>query len=161
MTTKIPQGLQIRRDEKSYSEEEMAIAFPKADPGFEPFGSRVIVQLRNPPYMTGGFLLADESRETEMWNTQIAKVISVGPVAFRSRDTGELWPEGKWFQEGDFIRIPKWNQDKWFIKVKTKFTNPYTKKENESTDFLLFMLINDLDILAKKTGNPLEVKAYI
>jgi co-chaperonin GroES (HSP10) len=131
-----------------YTQDELAEAFPDVEPGFEPFGSRVIVQLRSPKTKSkGGIILTHDVQETEMWNTQIGKVRAFGPLAFMNRSTQELWPEGKWCEVGDYVRIPKFNQDKWFIEAEDKQ--------------ILFMLVNDLDLLAKKLGNPLEVKAYI
>jgi co-chaperonin GroES (HSP10) len=132
----------------TYTQEEISKAFPDVDPGFLPLGSRIVVQLRSAKTKSkGGIILVNETIETEKWNTQIAKVRAIGPVAFKNRTTLESWPEGAWFEVGDYVRIPKFNQDKWFVSF-------------EDHD-VLFMLINDLDILAKKTGNPLEVKAYI
>jgi co-chaperonin GroES (HSP10) len=147
MTTRTPQGLQIKR-EAVYSEAEIAAAFPDVDPGFVPFGTRVIVQLRSAKTKSaGGIILTDETIDVEKWNTQIAKVRAIGPMAFKDRRTSETWPEGEWCKVGEYVRIPKFNQDKWFISF----------EDHE----VLFMLVNDLDLLAKKTGNPLEVKAYI
>lgn len=137
-------------------EDELAAAFPDVDPGFQPLGSRVIVQLRTPKEMSKLIILTDEARDTELWNTQIAKVRAVGPVAFKNRNNLETWPEGEWFDVGDYVRIPKWNQDKWIVEVEGKNALGGIIKQP-----VLFMLINDLDILAKKTGNPLEVKAYV
>lgn len=132
----------------TYTQNELDEAFPDIDPGFEPFGSRVIVQLRSPKTKSkGGIILTNDVQETEMWNTQIGKVRALGPLSFMNRTTQDLWPEGKWCQVGDYVRIPKFNQDKWFIEHEDKQ--------------VLFMLVNDLDLLAKKLGNPLEVKAYI
>lgn len=133
----------------TYTEDELNEAFPDIDSGFAPFGSRVIVQLRSPKSKTkGGLILADETKETEMWNTQVAKVRALGPVSFKNRTTMEPWPEGSWANVGEYVRIPKYNQDKWFVEL-------------ESGKQVLFMLVNDLDLLAGKIGNPLEVKAYI
>jgi co-chaperonin GroES (HSP10) len=141
--------------------EEMARAFPDIDPGFEPFGSRVIVQLRSPKLKTaGGVHLADEVIETEMWNTQIGKIRAIGPLAFKNREHMTDWPEGAWASIGDYVRIPKFNQDKWFMDYATKIKG-FGGVEFDGVERVLFMLINDLDLLAKKTGNPLEVKAYI
>lgn len=140
---------------------ELLRAFPATDPGFEPFGSRVIVQLRSPKlYSDGGIRFPDEVIETEMWNTQIAKIRAVGPVAFRNRETLQTWGEGPWAKVGDYVRIPKFNQDKWFIEYPAKIKS-FLGQEFDGTERVLFMLINDLDLLAIKTGNPLEVKAYI
>lgn len=145
----------------SASADDLAKAFPDINPGFEPFGSRVIVQLRCPRlYSDGGIAFPEETVETEMWNTQIGKVRAVGPVAFRNRSNLEGWPEKAWAQVGDYVRIPKFNQDKWFIEYPCKI-KPMFGKEIDGKERVLFMLINDLDLLARKTGNPLEVKAYI
>lgn len=143
---------------------ELLKAFPDIDPGFKPFGSRVIVQLRSPNlYSAGGIKFPDEVIETEMWNTQIGKVRALAPMAFRYRQgpkEGEMFSEGGWASVGDYVRIPKFNQDKWFIEYPVKLQG-LGGREFDGTERVLFMLINDLDLLAGKTGNPLEVKAYI
>jgi co-chaperonin GroES (HSP10) len=147
MTSSRPQGLQIKIEDR-YTEAELREAFPDLDPGFEPFGSRLIVQLRSPKQKSrGGIILTDEVQETEMWNTQIAKVRAMGPLAFKNRESIQTWPEGDWCKVGDYVRVPKYNQDKWFTE--------------DGGSLVLFMLVNDIDLLAKKTGNPLSVKAYI
>lgn len=143
------------------TEDELLKAFPDVDPGFKAFGTRVIVQLRCPRlYSPGGIKFTEDIIETEMWNTQIAKVRHIGPCAFRSRNNMELWPEGAWAEIGDYVRVPKFNQDKWFKEFPAKLKT-VLGTEIDITERVLFMLINDLDLLAGKTGNPLEVKAYI
>ena len=155
------EGLKIKTDMPVATQSELDKAFPNIDPGFKPFGSRVIVQLRSPKMKSeGGLFLSDETIETEMWNTQIGKVREVGPLAFKNRNTNELWPEGAWAKVGDFVRIPKFNQDKWFMDYTCKIKG-LGGAEFDGVERVLFMLINDLDLLALKTGNPLEVKAYI
>ena len=89
-------------------------AFPTADPGAIPFGNRVLVQIRTPKKKSrGGIELIPEAVETELWNTQVARVVTLGPVAFRNRDTLEPWPEGDWCKPGDFVRVPKYGGDRW------------------------------------------------
>ena len=81
-------------------------AFPSVEPGLIPFGSRVLVQIRTAKRTSeGGIILHSETRETEIWNTQIAKVVSLGPLAFKNRNTMESWPEGSWCKPGDFILV--------------------------------------------------------
>lgn len=153
-------ALKINR-KSEVNDAELARAFPDIEPGFKPFGSRICVQLRSPRlYSVGGIRFPDEVIETEMWNTQIAKVIAVGPVAFRNRTTLEMWPEGAWATIGDYVRIPKFNQDKWFMEYPIKLKG-LGGREFDGTERVLFMHINDLDLIAGKTGDPLEVKAYI
>lgn len=133
---------------ESYSQEDVDEAFPAIDPGCIPMGSRLCLQLRSAKEKTkGGIILTGNDKDAEKWNTQVAKVISMGPVAFCNRATGEKWPEGSWASKGDFVRIPLFKQDRWAVK----------NGESE----VLFMLVNDLDILAKITCNPLEVRAYV
>lgn len=124
-------------------------AFPTCDPGVEPFGSRVMVQIRTPKKATkGGIILLDDARETEGWNTQTAKVIAVGPLAFRNRTSMELWPEGTWCAPGDFVRVPKYGGDRWTVKV-------------EGGDDALIVIFDDLNIVGKITGDPTKVKAFL
>ena len=96
-------------------EAEMEWAFPTVDPGNLPLGGRILVQLRRTKKKTtsAGIILVEETRETEKWNAQVAKVIKLGPLAFRNRETMEPWPEGVWVKEGDFIRAPRWGGDRW------------------------------------------------
>jgi hypothetical protein len=73
--------------------EALIEAFPDADPGITPFGSRVLVQIRSPKSKTAsGIILDSGSRDTEKWNTQVAKVINVGALAFKNRNTMDPWP---------------------------------------------------------------------
>jgi co-chaperonin GroES (HSP10) len=125
-------------------------AFPPCDPGIQPFGSRVLVQIRTPKQKTkGGIILTSETRETDAWNTQIAKVVSVGSLAFKNRTTMEAWPEGSWCQEGDYVRVPKYGGDRWTVKT--------TNGDDEA----LLVIFNDLDLVGKVTGDPLIIKAFI
>lgn len=134
-------------------EDAIAEAFPAADAGVQPFGSRVLVQIRTPKTKTaGGLILHSESRDTEKWNTQVARVVSVGPLAFKNRDTMQSWPEGSWCKPGDFVRVPKYGGDRWEVPLGMRDGN------NESAMFVIF---NDLDIIGQVTGDPLAIKAFI
>ena len=126
-------------------------AFPFADPGAKPLGARILVQLRRTKSKTtkGGIILVEETRETEKAQNMVAKVIEIGPLAFRKRDTMEPWPEGSWAEVGDYLRVPKWGGDRWDVLV------PGTE------DQVQFMVLNDHEVIAKITGNPLEVRAFV
>lgn len=130
-------------------ENAMKEAFPAVEAGILPFGSRVLVQIRTPKTTTaGGIILSTDTKDTEKWNTQVAKVISIGPVAFKNRTTLESWPEGDWCQEGDFVRVAKYGGDRWEVPL----------PNGESAMFVIF---NDLDIIGKVTTDPLKIKAFI
>jgi len=124
-------------------------AFPEVDPGLTPFGSKILVQIRTPMRKSrGGIALPEESRETEQWNTQVAKVIRLGPVAFCNRDTLEEWPEGKWV--GTFVRCPKYGGDRWEVPVPN------------SGDSSLFVLFDDLNLGGEiPEDRVLEMVAYL
>jgi co-chaperonin GroES (HSP10) len=129
---------------------EMDQAFPKADPGVVPYGSRVLVQIRTPKTKVGSIILTDNARDTEKWNTQIAKVISKGPLAFKNRNTLQDWAEGAWCDEGEFVRVPKYGGDRWEVEIEGQPDQP-----------AMFVIFNDLDIIGKVTGDPLGVKAFV
>lgn len=131
-------------------EEAMKEAFPDVDPGIQPFGSRVLVQIRTAKTKTaGGIYLTSDTTDTEKWNTQIAKVICKGPLAFKNRNTMESWPEGAWCEEGEFIRVAKYGGDRWEVPMEG------------SQEFAMFVIFNDLDIMGRVTGDPLKIKAFI
>jgi len=126
------------QDERSLDE-----AFPAVDPGMRPLGSRVLVQIKTAQEKTkGGIILSNEDRSTEKWNTQIGKIVSVGPLAFHNRNTAEIWPEGAWAKEGDFVRVAKYGGDRFEVNG------------------ALFVVFNDLDLIAIVTSDPLAIKAF-
>ena len=126
-------------------------AFPAVDPGAKPLGARILVQLRRTKKKTtsAGIILVEETREAEKWNNMVAKVIEIGPLAFKKRDTMEPWPEGSWCELGDYLRVPKWGGDRWEVEI---------PGEEESA---LFMVLNDHEVIAKITGNPLTMRAFV
>ena len=129
-------------------------AFPAVDPGAIPLGARVLVQLRRTKktVTSAGIILVSETKETEKWQNMVAKVISLGPLAFKKRDTMESWVEGTWCEVGDFIRVPKWGGDRWEVPVPDASTDD---------DPALFMVLNDHEVIAKLTGDPLAMKAFL
>ena len=130
-------------------------AFPKCEPGVTPFGSRVMVQIRTPKNITKGGIhipKGGDAQETEFWAGQVAKVLAVGPVAFRNRTTLAPWPEGDWCEVGDYVRVPKFGGDRWTVKVKAG-----TPEETEA----LIIIYNDLDLIGRITGDPTKIKTYI
>lgn len=129
--------------------EDLQQAFPEVDPGVKPLGSRILIQIRSPETRSkGGIILTDSDKDTQYWNTTVAKIVAIGPLAFRNRNTQELWPEGEWCKVGDFVRAPRYGGDRW-------------KHTDASGKTGYFCLINDLDVLAAITTDPLQIKAFI
>jgi co-chaperonin GroES (HSP10) len=128
---------------------ELIEAFPEANPGITPFGSRILVQIRSPKTKTAsGIIIDNGSRDTEKWNTQVAKVISLGALAFKNRNSMESWPEGAWCHPGDYVRVAKYGGDRWEVPL-------------PSGESALFVIFNDLDIIGRVEGDPLAIRAFI
>lgn len=128
-------------------------AFPNVDYNMEPFGSRVLVQMRTSKLMTkGGIALLGETQETLTWNNQVGKVVAIGPTAFKDQKTLEPWPEGDWCKVGDFIRVPKHGGDKFEIKV--------PGRDKGDGDVALFISVDHLNLLGR-VPSPLNDIAFV
>ena len=95
--------------------------------------------------------MAEETRDTERAQNPVGRVVAIGPLAFKKRDTMEPWPEGSWCEVGDYLRVPKWTGDRWEVAL----------GDGPDDEKVEFMIMNDHEVIAKITGNPLEVKAFV
>jgi co-chaperonin GroES (HSP10) len=128
-------------------------AFPVVDCNLEPFGSRVLVQMRTAKKKTkGGIVLPAETQDTIQWNNQVGKVVALGPTAFKDQKTLEPWPEGNWCKVGDFIRVPKHNGDKFEVKI--------PGRSGDDGDVALFILVDHLYLLGR-VPKPLTDVAFV
>jgi co-chaperonin GroES (HSP10) len=137
----------------AFNDADIREAFPDVDPGAKPLGARVLVQLRKAKtkLTKSGIILAEETRDTERAQNPVGRVVAIGPLAFKKRDTMEPWPEGSWCEVGDYLRVPKWTGDRWEVAL----------GDGPDDDKVEFMIMNDHEVIAKITGNPLEVKAFV
>lgn len=127
-------------------------AFPNVDPGLEPYGSRVLVQIRRAKTRTAsGIIVAPAARAVEHDLTQIALVRKCGPLAFKNRDKGVQWVEGAWCEPGDYVRVPQYGGDRWGVAV----------PNSPSDEYVTFVVFDDLDLIGKVTCDPLSVVAYV
>ena len=118
-------------DKEQYIKEH----FPEVDPGAKPCGPQIMIQLRTvKKQSTGGIILAAETREFNQGNTQVARVVKVGHIAFRDRSTGDEWKEGAWASVGDIVLAPRYGG--------FRFEVPITGTDDEA----IFAIINDTDI---------------
>ena len=91
--------------------------FPDVDPGVEILGDRVLVQLRREKSTSkGGIILIDETRQTLRYNETVAKVISIGPLAYKSPEDLTPWVEGPWCKVGDLVRTIKYGGDRFVLQ---------------------------------------------
>ena len=124
---------------------DLATAFPDVQPGMFPLGARVLIQLRTVRTQTAsGIALVEDTRDFNKANTQLGRIVSLGPIAFRNRETGQLWREGVWAQPGDFVRIPKWGGDR------------FERKIEGTSDKALFCIFSDHEIIAKVDPSAFE-----
>lgn len=113
------------------SASELHSAFPEVNPGVKPLGARVLVQIRTVRRKTeSGLILSDDTRAFNKSVTQLAKVVSLGQLAYCNRSTGEKWPEGVWVKPGDFVRIPRYGGD--------RFDRPLPEDRDETVTFAIF-----------------------
>lgn len=83
--------------------------FPDVESGVRPSGAQILVQLRTIKQKTqGGIILAAETKDFNNGNTQVARIVKLGQIAFCNRDTGKLWEEGAWANVGDIVICPRW-----------------------------------------------------
>lgn len=137
------QGLDV--SDKSLDE-----MFPHIDPEFLPFGHRVVVQIRRVVNKTSsGIILSTGSKEEEAYNGQVAKLISVGPLAFKKRTTGEEWPEGVWAKPGDFVKVPRWGGDRWTVDLK------------DGLEPVMLAILSDADLIGAYTGDVSKVRSHL
>lgn len=117
---------------------ESELLFPSVEPNIEPFGSRVLVQIRRVRAKSkGGIIFSETHKETALDNTCIAKVIAIGPLAYKNRNTMESWPEGAWCANGEYVFVPKYGGLRWEVPCNVK---------DEYGDKVQFAIFDDLSI---------------
>ncbi len=127
-------------------------AFPQCDPGITPLGARVLLQLKSVKRASkGGIILVDETRESERVQSMVAKVLALGPIAFKNRDTLTEWGEGLWCSVGDYVRVPRWSGDRFTIP------NP-----NDQDDEISIQVLNDFELWAKvEPAKVLQMRQFV
>jgi len=141
--------------------EQLDWCFPDVHPGAMPSGDFILVQIRRPLKFkfvrkldTKKFIkvhYAEESRDTDKWNTSVGKVLELGRLAYRDRrDIAKWWDEGPWCLPGFFVRIPRYGNDRWEIVP-----------PGEDQDPAQFAIVKERDVLAPVTINPLYMRSHI
>lgn len=109
--------------------------FPEVDCGARPVGNQILVQLRTVrKKSSGGIILAEETKEFNQGNTQVARLVKVGQIAFRHRESGEAWKEGAWAEVGDVVIMPKYGG--------FRFEIPLPDRDEKA----IFALFNDYEV---------------
>ena len=120
----------------SISASKLEEAFPVKDPGMDPVGEKILVQLRMVRKRTAsGIVLAKETVDFNQDVGQMGKVVAMGPIAFKNRDTNETWKEGAWVKVGDYVRVIRFGGDR------------FRRKLNED-EFVEFLIMKDHELSA-------------
>lgn len=140
-----PYGQGLSVDHKS-----VEAMFPEVDIGFRPFGHRVVVQIRRVVAKTkSGIILSAGTKDEEIYNGQVAKLVAVGPLAFKKRTTGEEWPEGIWASVGDFVKVPRWGGDRWTVDLM------------DGDEPVMLAILSDADLIGAYTGDVTKVRSHL
>jgi len=144
---------------KEVTHETLESAFPEVDHGTVPFGNRVLIQLRQVKKTAkSGIILVEETKATEKHQNMIGKVIAVGPLAFKNRDTAEPWPEGTWCKVGDYVRCPRWSGDRFEIELPRKEGDD----ERIPAESVGFTYMNDHELwCGVREDMVLKMKAFV
>lgn len=118
--------------------------FPDVDPGREPLGNKITVQLMHVQAKSaGGIVLVEETRDFNKEVTIVARVVKVGPIAYKDRGTGDTWKEGAWASVGDLVLVHKYGGQ-------NRARIPMSEGSEEN---IIFCTYNDYDVLDRITGH--------
>lgn len=135
---------------KQDTQDDISWYFPEIDPGIEPYGDRVLVQLRRVAIKTkGGIGLPAETIAIEKWSTQTAKMVRHGPLAYRHSKDLTAWPEGIWADIGDYVRTPKMGGDKMEVDI------------GADGETIIFCIFKASEIIGKIIGDPRKIKNFV
>ena len=91
-----------------------------------------------------GIVLTDDTRTFNKANTQLGKVVALGPIAFCNRETGKTWNEGVWAEPGQFVRIPKYGGDR------------FERAISGSEETAVFCIFSDHELIAQFEPSAFE-----
>lgn len=110
------------------------IKFPKVDHGLVPKGNCLLIMGQHIPALTkGGIALTEDFKKTEGYQIAMGRVESMGPLAFKDKESVEPWKEGNWCEIDDVIFLPR--------------TGHRIQKHIDG-EVYSFVLISDVDVLA-------------
>ena len=134
-------------------------AFPVVDVGLRPVGSNVLIQLRRTKKTTkSGLILVEETRDTERAQNAIGKVLAIGPLAYKHRDSMVDWPEGAWCKVGDYVRLPRWSGDRFSVEL-PKAEGDDSRAQPEEVNFTTIKDHEIWSVLEERV--VLSMKSYI
>lgn len=117
--------------------------FPEVDPGREPLGNKITVQLMSVPKKSmGGIILTEQTKDFNKQATTVARVVKMGQIAYKDRSSGETWKEGAWCDLGDLVLVHRYGG----------LNRVEVPRSDDPEDVVIFATYNDFDVLDKITG---------
>ena len=90
--------------DKSFTDQH----FPEVDSGLEVLGGGILIQGKFIPQKSrGGIIITENTRKMDSYDVMIGKVVGIGPLAYKNKETLEPWKEGPWCKIGDIVSIPR------------------------------------------------------
>jgi co-chaperonin GroES (HSP10) len=116
--------------------------FPEVGPGREPLGNKITVQLMSVQKKSqGGILLAESTKDFNKQATTVGRVVKLGKIAYKDRNSGDTWKEGAWCDVGDLVLVHRYGGlNRVEIPLGTD-------------EAVIFCTYNDYDVLDKITGH--------
>ena len=116
--------------------------FPEVDCGREPLGNKITVQLMLIPKKKGNIILSSDTQEFNKNSTVVCRVVKVGQIAYRDRNSGEIWKEDAWCEIGDIVLMPRYGG---FNRVEIPL-------DDDQDQTVIFATYNDYDVVDKVVG---------
>jgi len=123
-------------------DEFVSVHFPVVDPGREPLGNKITVQLMLVPKKKGSIILAADTQDFNKNSTVVCRVIKIGQIAYRDRTSGETWKEGAWCDVGDVVLMPRYGGH-------NRVEIPLADDPDQT---VIFCTYNDYDVIDKVVG---------
>jgi hypothetical protein len=116
--------------------------FPEVDSGREPCGNKITVQLQLIKKKVGSILLSSDTQDFNKNSTVVCRVVKVGHIAYKDRNSGDNWKEGAWCEIGDIVLMPRWGGN-------NRVEIPLPDDPDHS---VIFATYNDFEVVDKIIG---------
>jgi co-chaperonin GroES (HSP10) len=137
-------------------------AFPEVAVEFTPVTNKILVQFRQPRQQTAsGLYLPPQTLEGLQQSTVIAKLLAVGPYAFKGTGKGREWSEdinGKRPKPGDYIVINKWGGVQFMVEPIGFVPLPGDKSVHGGK--VLLAIMNDVDVFGSDVVDPVNAQMH-
>lgn len=117
-------------------------SFPEVETGRVPLGNKITVQLQYIPKKHGSIYIPSETQDFNKNSTVVCKVLAMGGIAYRHRDSGEEWKEGAWCSVGDVVLMPRYGG----------FNRVEVPVPGTDGDTVIVTTYNDYDVVDKVIG---------